>query len=70
VEAEVNGTGQLSRWYFAADGTFEHADYAGGVSLQPSTLAEIISATQSDPRLTPVRQQPTMDSGSPPSNAD
>jgi hypothetical protein len=66
VEAEVNGTGQLSRWYFAADGTLEHADFSGGVSLQPATLADVQSATQSDPRLTPARQQPTMDSGSTP----
>jgi len=64
VEAEINGTGQLSRWYFGPDGTFRRADFCDGVSLRPATESEVESATQSDPRLTPSRQQPTMDSGS------
>jgi hypothetical protein len=63
VEAEIDGTGQLSHWYFAPDGTFQHADYPGGVSLQPASLADVNSATLNDPRLTPQRQQPSMDSG-------
>jgi hypothetical protein len=62
VEVEINGTGQLSRWYFAADGGFQQADFCGDANLRPATQAEIESATQSDPRLTPPRQQPTMDS--------
>jgi hypothetical protein len=63
VEVEINGTGQLSRWFFAPDGTLRRAEFPGDATLLPSTESEIDSATQADPRLTPPRQQPTMDSG-------
>jgi hypothetical protein len=52
VEAEVNGTGQLSRWYFDKDGSLDHADFAGGWSLRTATTAEIQSAVAGDDALT------------------
>jgi hypothetical protein len=53
VEAEVNGTGEVSRWYFAPDGAFDHADFAGDLHLRPSNQAAIESAFAGDHRLTP-----------------
>jgi hypothetical protein len=53
VEAEVNGTGEVSRWYFAPDGSFDHADFAGDLHLRPSKQAAIESAFAGDRRLTP-----------------
>jgi hypothetical protein len=53
VEAEVNGTGELSRWYFTPGGLLDHADFAGDLHLRPSSEAEIESAFAGDLRLTP-----------------
>jgi hypothetical protein len=52
VEAEVNGTGQSSRWYFAKDGSLDHADFAADLHLRPSTQTEIESSFAGDARLT------------------
>jgi hypothetical protein len=52
VEADVNGTGALSRWYFRADGTLDHADFAGDLHLRPTTAGEVQSAFAGDRRLT------------------
>jgi hypothetical protein len=52
VEAQINGTGELSRWYFHADGSLDHADFPGGWSVRVSTAAEIQSAVQGDDALT------------------
>jgi hypothetical protein len=52
VEVEINGTGQLSRWYFNADGSLNHADLADGVMVQPGTEAQVESAFAGEPRLT------------------
>jgi hypothetical protein len=52
VEAEINGTGKISRWYFRADGTLDHADFAGGLNLRTAAQSDIQSAIQSDRRLT------------------
>jgi hypothetical protein len=52
VQAEVNGTGRLSRWYFRADGALDHADFAGDLHLNPSSEAEVESAFAGDRRLT------------------
>jgi hypothetical protein len=53
VEAEVNGTGEVSRWYFAPNGSFDHANFAGDLHLRVSSEAEIESAFAGDHRLTP-----------------
>jgi hypothetical protein len=53
VEAEVNGTGEISRWYFAPDGALDHADFAGDLHLRPSSQSAIESAFAGDHRLTP-----------------
>jgi hypothetical protein len=52
VEAQVNGVGEVSRWYFAADGSLDHADFAGDLHLRPSNEGEIESAFAGDRRLT------------------
>jgi hypothetical protein len=52
VQAEVNGTGRLSRWYFRADGALDHADFAGDLHLRPSSEADVESAFAGDRRLT------------------
>ncbi|MDP9174727.1 MAG: hypothetical protein M3O30_12790 [Planctomycetota bacterium] len=52
IEVEINGTGQLSRWYFAAAGVFDHADLANGLTLQPAAQDEVESTFASEPRLT------------------
>jgi hypothetical protein len=51
-EVELSGTGQLSRWYFRNDGSLDHADFPGKLTLRPSTLAQVQSAMGNDPRLT------------------
>jgi hypothetical protein len=52
VQAAVNGTGRLSRWYFRNDGTLDHADFAGDLHLSRSTDADVESAFAGDRRLT------------------
>lgn len=52
VEAQINGTGELSRWYFNANGSLDHADFPGGWSLKTSSATEIQSAVQGDNALT------------------
>lgn len=52
IEVQVNGMGELSRWYFAADGTLDHADFAGDLHLRPTSESEIESAFAGDRRLT------------------
>jgi hypothetical protein len=52
IEAEVNGTGSVSRWYFHADGSFDHADFAGDLHLRPASRGEVESAFAGDRRLT------------------
>jgi len=51
-EVELNGTGQLSRWYFRSDGGLDHADFPGKLTCRPSMLAQVQSAMGNDPRLT------------------
>jgi len=51
VEVELSGTGQLSRWYFHADGALDHADFPGKLTMRPGTAAQIQSAMGNDPRL-------------------
>jgi hypothetical protein len=52
VEAQVNGSAQLSRWYFHPDHSLDHADFAGDLHLHTSTEAEVDAAFAGDPRLT------------------
>ncbi len=52
IEAEVNGMGELSRWYFAPDGSLDHADFAGDLHLRRSNESEIESTFAGDLRLT------------------
>ena len=52
IEAEVNGTGSISRWYFNADGSLDHADFAGDLHLRPASRGEVESAFAGDRRLT------------------
>jgi hypothetical protein len=52
VEAQVNGTGQISRWYFARDGSLDHADFPGDLHLRTSSESEIESSFAGDGRLT------------------
>jgi hypothetical protein len=52
IEAEVNATGALSRWYFHPDGSLDHADFAGDLHLRPTTADEVQSAFAGDRRLT------------------
>jgi len=52
VEAQVNGTGEVSHWYFALNGSFDHADFAGDLHLRPAGESEIESAFAGDHRLT------------------
>jgi hypothetical protein len=53
VEAQVNGTGWISQWYFRDDGALDHADFAGDLHLRPSDENEITSLFADDRRLTP-----------------
>jgi hypothetical protein len=53
VETEVNGLGEASRWYFKADGSLDHADFAGDRHLRVSDQNELESIFSGDPRLTP-----------------
>jgi hypothetical protein len=52
VQAQVNGTGRLSRWYFRDDGALDHADFAGDLHLRPSSQGDVESAFAGDHRLT------------------
>jgi len=52
IEAQIDGTGQISRWYFRPDGALDHADFPGQLTLRPSTPGAIESALRTDPRLT------------------
>jgi hypothetical protein len=52
VEAQVNGAGWLSRWYFQANAALDHADFAGDLHLRPSSEAEVEAAFAGDRRLT------------------
>ena len=52
VQAEVNGTGRLSRWYFRNDGALDHADFAGDLHLGRSSEGDVESAFAGDRRLT------------------
>ncbi|MGA2441389.1 MAG: hypothetical protein ABSH08_10540 [Tepidisphaeraceae bacterium] len=52
VEAQVNGAGSLSRWYFQPNATLDHADFAGDLHLRPSSQAEVDAAFAGDRRLT------------------
>jgi len=52
VEAQVNGSAQLSHWYFHPDRSLDHADFAGDLHLHPSTESEIDAAFAGDSRLT------------------
>jgi len=52
VEAQVNGAGGLSRWYFQPNATLDHADFAGDLHLRPSSQAEVDAAFAGDRRLT------------------
>jgi hypothetical protein len=52
VEAQVNGVGWLSRWYFQANATLDHADFADDLHLRPSSEAEVEAAFAGDRRLT------------------
>ena len=52
VQAEVNGTGRLSRWYFRNDGALDHADFAGDLHLGRSSEGDVESAFAGDHRLT------------------
>jgi hypothetical protein len=52
VEAQVNGVGGLSRWYFQANAMLDHADFAGDLHLRPSSRAEVEAAFAGDRRLT------------------
>lgn len=52
IEVQVNGTGELSRWYFASDGSLDHADFAGDLHLRPCSEGEIESTFAGDRRLT------------------
>ena len=52
VQAQVNGTGRLSRWYFRDDGALDHADFAGDLHLRPGSEGEVESAFAGDRRLT------------------
>jgi hypothetical protein len=52
VEVQIDGTGQISRWFFRPDGALDHADLPGQLTLRPSTAAAIESALRTDPRLT------------------
>ena len=51
IEVELSGTGQLSRWYFHSDGTLDHADLPGKLTIRPSTAVQIQSSMGNDPRL-------------------
>jgi hypothetical protein len=51
VDVEVNGSGETSRWYFHPDGTFDHAEMAGGVVVQPGDANQIKSTFAGDPRM-------------------
>jgi hypothetical protein len=53
VETEVNGLGELSRWYFNANGALDHADFAGERHLRHSDANELQSIFSGDQRLTP-----------------
>jgi hypothetical protein len=52
IEAGVNATGSVSRWYFHPDGSLDHADFAGDLHLRPTTADEVQSAFAGDRRLT------------------
>jgi hypothetical protein len=52
VQAEVNGTGRISRWYFRGDGAMDHADFAGDLHLRRSSEGDVESAFAGDRRLT------------------
>jgi hypothetical protein len=52
VEATVNGAGELSRWYFAPDGSVDHADFASDLHLRPCSESEIETTFGGDRRLT------------------
>jgi hypothetical protein len=52
VQVQVNGSGQVSRWYFKPDGSLDRAEFPGGLNLEPSSLPKI-AAQMGDRRLTP-----------------
>ena len=53
VDVEVNGSGEMSRWYFRADGGFDHAELSGPVVIRPGDADQIRSAFAHDPRMNP-----------------
>lgn len=50
VTVQVNGSGQMSRWYFATDGTLERAEFADGVKMKPAEVQDLLMLKQ-DSRL-------------------
>jgi hypothetical protein len=51
LEVELSGTGQLSRWYFQPDGTLDHAEFPGNLTMRPSAADKVQSALGNDPRF-------------------
>lgn len=51
VEAEVNGSGMLSRWYFRKDGAVECVDLPGGLQRTRSDFNTVKFAFDQDPRM-------------------
>ena len=51
VDVEINGSGEISRWYFHSDGTFDHADLPGGVDVRPGDPNQIKGEFAHDPRM-------------------
>lgn len=50
---QVNGSGQISRWYFDSDGELASADFADGIHLLPSDPQRIGFDFGNDERMTP-----------------
>jgi hypothetical protein len=53
LTAEVNGSGEISRWCYRADGTLDHIDAAGGLRVLRSDELEIGALFKDEPMLKP-----------------
>jgi hypothetical protein len=53
VTASVNGSGQISRWYFHADGTIAQIDFANGLHRSSTTETELENSFGTAPGMWP-----------------